>query len=199
MPLDLDELMADDEFDDKTFEGLDCGGANLGGKSFYQCEFRNLSAVEVDLSNCVFEDCNFDGCDLTMAVLKDVSLRGVQFKDSKLMGVDWSLAGGLTFAVGFENCVLSHGSFIDLRMKKTKFIKCRAHETNFAGVDLSGADFAETDLEGARFVGTDLSGADLSTALNYVINPNDNVLKKTRYSMEAALALASRMGVIVKH
>lgn len=60
-----------------------------------------------------------------------------------------------------------------------------------------GGDFTRTDLEGAKFVDTDLTGANLSTAEHYQINPDDNVLRATRYSTEAALALASRMGVIV--
>lgn len=197
MAIDETGLLGGDEFEDEAIEDLDCGGADLRGKSFFQCEFCSVSAIAADMSDCVLEDCQLHGCDLTMAVLKGASLRGVRFVDCKLMGVDWSLVQGLIFEVGFTRCVLSHGSFIDLKMKQTEFIECRAHETNFAGVDLTEADFSRTDLEGAKFVDTNLTGANLSTAEHYEINPDDNVLRSTRYSMEAALALASRMGVIV--
>lgn len=197
MAIDEAELLSGDEFEDEAIEGIDRFSANLSGKSFYQCEFRNVLAVEADLSECVLQNCRLERCDLTMAVLKGASLRGVRFVDCKLMGIDWSPAGGLTFAVGFERCVLSHGTFSDLRMKQTRFIECKAHETNFVGVDLTEADFNRTDLTRAKFIDTNLLGADLSTAVHYEINPENNVLRKTRFSMEAALALASRMGVIV--
>lgn len=197
MAIDEADLLGGDEFEDEAIEGLDLGAADLRGKSFYRCELRSVSAIAVDLSDCVLEDCGLQGCDLTMAVLTGTSFRGVRFVDCKLMGVDWSVVGGLIFAVGFTRCVLSHGSFIDLRMKQTEFIECKAHDTNFAGVDLTEADFTRTDLEGTTFIDTDLSGANLSTAEHYQINPENNVLRATRYSTEAALALASRMGVIV--
>ncbi len=181
-----------DEFVDQNWSALE-----LGSKSFRDCTFRNLAASEVDLRGTLFEDCRFEGSDLTMAKVQQASFRDVEFDSCKLMGIDWSDVRGLTFSVSFTNCVLSHSSFINQRMRKTKFIRCKAHETNFAGVDLTGSDFTGTDLEGARFVGTNLTEADLSEATNYKINPDDNVLRKTRYSLEAALALASRLGVIV--
>ena len=190
-------LLDHDEFEIETFRGGDFAGANLSGKTFFRCELLKLSAKEVNLRDCVFENCLFAGCDLTMAVIAGASFRDVEFKDCKLMGVDWSQVAGLRFSASFLRCILSYGSFIDLRMKKIKIISCRAHETNFAGADLTGADFTDTDLHGARFVGTNLTGADLSKASNYEINPSDNTLRKTRYSPEAALALAERMGVVV--
>ena len=194
---DIQRLLGDDDFDDETFRGGDWTGADLSGKTFFDCELLNLSAREVNLRDCVFEDCRFEGCDLTMAVIVGARFSDVEFVDCKLMGVDWSQVTGLTFSVSYQRCVLSHGSFMDLRMKNIKIIGCRAHETNFAGVDLTGADFADTDLLGAKFVDTNLSGADLSSASNYEINPGDNTLRKTRYSIEAALAMAERMGIVV--
>lgn len=193
----LQRLLGQDDFEGETIRGVDCAAADFSGKTFYDCKLLNLPAREIDLSDCVFEDCRFEGCDLTMAAVAGASFRDVEFVDCKLLGVDWSQIAGLRFSVSYRRCVLSYGTFIELSMKKVRVIDCKAHETNFAGVDLSGADFAETDLLGAKFSGTNLSGADLSSASNYGINPTDNTLRKTRYSMAAALALAEGMGVVV--
>lgn len=195
--LTLDELNAGDEFDSRTIKDIDGSLAELAGKSFYGCEFIGLAVMEADLMDSVFEDCRFLQCDLTMASLRGASLRGVEFNNCKLMGIDWSPAGGLTFSVSFDECILSHCLFTDLRMKDTKITNCKAHEASFAGVDLQGANFSGSDLRAVRFVDTNLEGADLSTAENYAINPDDNRLKDTKFSVEAALALASRLGVIV--
>jgi fluoroquinolone resistance protein len=197
MVLTLDELNKAEEFDSITLKDIDTSLANFSGKSFYGCEFVGLAAMEADLSNSVFEDCRFYQCDLTMVSLLGASLRGVEFRNCKLMGIDWSPAGGLTFSVSFDSCILSHCLFTDLRMKDTQITDCKAHEASFAGVDLQGANFSGCDLRDARFLGTNLEGADLSTAENYMIDPGDNRLRDTKFSVEAALALASKFGVIV--
>ena len=197
MELTLDALHLGNEFESMTLRGVDASLAEFAGKSFYDCEFVGLAAMQVDLNECVFEDCRFFQCDLTIASLRGANLRGVDFRNCKLMGIDWSPAGGLTFAVSFDACILSHCLFTDLRMKETQITNCKAHEASFAGVDLRGANFAGTDLRDARFLETNLEGADLSTATDYVISPEDNRLRDTKFSIEAALALVERFGVIV--
>ena len=197
MVLTVDELNAGEEFDSVMLKDIDTSVANFSGKSFYGCEFVGLAAMEADFSNSVFEDCRFHQCDLTMAKLFNASLRGVQFGHCKLMGIDWSPAGGLTFSVRFDSCILSHCLFTDLRMKDTQITDCKAREASFAGVDLQGANFSGCDLRDARFLETNLERADLSEALNYVIDPEGNRLKDTKFSIEAALALVSKFGVIV--
>lgn len=193
----LQRVLSESEFEAETFADQNWSGAELRDKTFTRCLFRNLTALEATFEGALVEDCRFEGSDLSMIKVKGASFRSAEFEHCKLMGIDWSGVRGLTFAVSFDSCVLSYSSFIDQRMRKTQFRKCKAHETNFAGVDLTGSNFAGSDLEGARFVGTNLTEVDLATAENYVINPSDNTLRKTRYSMEAALALVSRLGVIV--
>ncbi|MFK7897966.1 MAG: pentapeptide repeat-containing protein [Myxococcota bacterium] len=191
------QLLADSEFDEATFIGGDFTHADLRHKTFADCEFRELSAQEADFQHGSFENCRFVGCDLTMARFGDARLLDVEFIDCKLMGVDWSQVGGLVFEAGFERCVLTHCSFIGLTMKKARIQECKADEANFAGTNLEGADFARTNLRGAKFSDTNLTGADLSLAVNYDVNPSDNRLRKTRFSVAAALRVAERMGIVI--
>ncbi len=197
MNLSTEQLATESEFDSQTIRDVDLAAVPLAGKSFYNCDFIGLSAMEASLREVVLEDCRFLRCDLTMATLHGASLRGVHFESCKLMGIDWSPAGGLTFQVSYHECILSHCLFTDLRMKALQITNCKATEASFAGVDLSGADFSGSNLEGARFLDANLEGADLSTAENYAIDPEGNRLKDTKVSVEAALALATRFGVVV--
>jgi len=186
-----------DDFDGVTFEDLDLGGVRLGEKSFRDCRFVKVRWAEAQLAGCTFEDCAFEDCDLTMAKVAGAAFREVAFVRSKLMGVDWTDVRGLVFAVSFEECNLSHATFSDRKMPRTIFRKCRAHEASFAGVDLTKSVFAGSDLRGARFIDTVLVEADLSEAVHYDISPQQNRLRKTKFSEEAALALVAQLGVVV--
>lgn len=186
-----------DDFDGVIFEDLDLVEVPLGEKSFRDCRFAKVRLSEARLAGCTFEDCAFEDCDLTMAKVADAAFREVAFLRSKLMGIDWTDVRGLAFAVSFEECNLSHATFSDRKMPRTIFRQCRAHEASFAGVDLTKSVFTGTDLRGARFIDTILVEADLSEAVHYDISPQQNRLRKTKFSQEAALALVAQLGVVV--
>jgi fluoroquinolone resistance protein len=197
MSVDRDRLSANASFEDELFADLDCGGLDLGGKSFQQCVFSRVRLAEAKLEGCTFEDCELEDCDITMAHVDKAAFRDVRFRRCKLMGIDWTGVRGIAFVVSFEECTLSYGTFADQKMQGTLFRDCKAHEVAFMGVDLSKAVFHGTDLLGARFMDTVLVDADLSTAVHYHIAPQQNRLKRTKFSQEAALALAEELGVIV--
>lgn len=194
-----DELVRDPDWQDATFSELEVSAVDLGGKSFQRCVFRKVRLAEANLRRCTFEECEFDGCDLTMAVIEGAAFREVAFLRSKLMGLDWTRVRGVAFVVSFTECNLSHCTFADRNMRETVFRECRAHDAVFAGVDLTRAVFTGTDLRGARFMDTILVEADLSEAVNYEISPQQNRLRKTKFSQEAALALVADLGVVVPH
>lgn len=191
------DVLANAECVEEVFTSLDLSGATLVDRSFRGCRFERVRCAEASVCGTIFEDCVFTDCDLTLLQVAGASFRGVEFVRSKLMGIDWTDIRGLAFAVGFDTCVVSHCSFVDRKMHGAVFKDCKAHETNFMGVDLTKAVFDGTDLAGARFMDTVLVDADLSRALNYVVDPRHNRLQRTRFSVEAALALVGELGVIV--
>lgn len=190
-------ILDQEDLENMVFSDQDLLGIDLRGKSFASCRFDNLRLTEVPLSDCTFEDCVFESCDLTMAKVSGAAFHEVLFQRSKLMGIDWTPVRGLIFTVTFDGCNLTHATFAQRKMCGTHFLDCKAHEVTFLSVDLSQAVFAGSDLLGARFIDTELNEADLSQARNYQINPQQNRLRKTRFSQEAAIALAGEMGVIV--
>lgn len=191
-------LLAEDEHDDDAFVGISCPKLDLRGKRFTGCTFEGLHAPEAQLESAVFSDCTFVRCDLTMARVAECSFRGASFERSKMMGIDWSLARDLIFDVSFDTCILSYGSFVKRRMREVRIVGCTAHETDFSEADLTSADFSRTDLRDARFSRTNLTRANLSSAEHYRIDPTENTLKGTRFSVEAAMALVATLGIVVE-
>ncbi len=190
-------LLSEDEFEDESFSGGALPGLDLRKKRFSGCRFSAMSVNEAQLQACVLDDCSFERCDLSMAQLADCSFRGVRFENTKLMGVDWTVARDLLFDVSFEECVLSYGVFVKRKMRQTKIIRCVAHEADFSGADLTEADFSGTDLRDARFSRTVLVKTNLASATHYHIRPADNRLKQTRFSMEAGLHTLAELGIVV--
>lgn len=190
-------LASDDEIEGETFSGLTQPKLNLRGKRLSGCSFEGMTLPELQLEGSVLTECRFVRCDLTMAKLTDCSLRDVSFEWTKLMGIDWSAARDLIFDVSFQSCVLSYGVFVKRRLRDVKLLDCVAHEADFSQADLTGADLSGSDLRDARFEGTNLTRADLGSAREYRIRPGENVLKQTRFSMEAALEVIKDLGIVV--
>ncbi|MDR3711988.1 MAG: pentapeptide repeat-containing protein [Puia sp.] len=177
---------------DKTFENTDYAGKRVGGREFQDCLFRKCDFSDSDFSGCRFIDCLFESCNLSMMKCRGTTFNDVSFKQSKILGMNFSECGDFSFVVGFDNCVLDYSSFMGRKMTKTKFVKCSLKEVNFTQTLLSGSVFGESDLSGAVFNETDLVSADFSTALHFSIDPSLNNIKKAMFSMEGLPGLLTR-------
>lgn len=80
-------------------------------------------------------------------------------------------------------------SFSGLNLKNTVFEGCEILECDFIQTDLSEVDFENSDLRGSRFQNCNLSLTSFKTAVNYSIDPNENALKKTKFSMPEVIGL----------
>jgi uncharacterized protein YjbI with pentapeptide repeats len=190
-------LNSADDFEEETFVGGSFPGLDLRRKRFARCRFEAVGMDQALLQEAVLDECTFVRCDLSMASVAECSFRDVRFENTKLMGVNWTVARDLLFDVSFAECVLSYGVFADRKMRKTDLVDCTAHEVDFSGADLTEANFSGTDLRDAVFYRTKLAHANLSSALNYRISPADNRLNKTRFSMEAGLDTLRQLGIVV--
>lgn len=83
-------------------------------------------------------------------------------------------------------------------LRSINIIKCSAQNVDFVETDLTKAVFTETDLSGSKFSRTNLSYADFSESINYNIDPNNNKLRKTVFSLPDAVSLLSTFDIIIK-
>jgi fluoroquinolone resistance protein len=188
-----EQLAEGDSFDEETFVGLDLAGADLGGKAFTGCTFRNVKLPESRWARARLEDCTFEACDLTRLAPAEMALRGVQFNRCKMMGVDWTGVGEYP-DLNFADCNLDYCTFTSLRLRKTAFVQCSLVEASFVDADLTEARFNSCRLTGARFERCDLRKASFAGSQDLLLDPATNQVKGASIPIEAALLLAVSFG-----
>jgi uncharacterized protein YjbI with pentapeptide repeats len=151
--------------------------------------FKNTNFSNRDLDSFEFVDCTFMGCDFSMSKLSNAVLTRVKFLNCKLLGVDFSVCSSFAFSVSFDECLMNYILFHKNDLRKTKFKTCQIKEANFFETNLNSAKFENCDLSDTIFDRCDFSKADFRTASNYIINPNDNSIKKAQFSYPGLLGL----------
>jgi len=149
---------------------------------YEKCTFMNCTFTNSDLSDAVFIACEFRRCDLSLVKVVNTAFRVVKFQDCKILGVRFEVCNNFLLALEFENCNLDLTSFYKLRIRGTIFRSCSLHEADLTEADLTQSVFEYCDLAGATFGHTILEGADFTTAGNFSIDPENNRLKKARFS-----------------
>ena len=190
--------MHDTYIEDREFKNEDFTQQMLHVANYEYCRFVGCNFSECDLSEFAFLECEFENCNLGMVNLTDSSLREIKFKNCKMVGVDFSVCEKLLFEVDFEGCHLDYASFHKLKLKSRAFAKCSLKEAYFAEADLSKSTLDECDLQGAIFEFTNLEEANLTTSINYTINPENNRIKKARFSISGLPGLLTSYEIVVE-
>lgn len=193
---DLESLLRGSSFEDRTFTGLEMQEAELAGKEFAGCTFVGCKAQETRWRGCRLEDCVFERCDLTQARPAGMVAGKLQFRECKLMGVEWTELGRFA-SLAFHECTLQFASFLRLSLCRTQFVDCTISEANFFEVDLGEADFRGSSLAGSVFRGCKLRKADFSAATGVFIDPTANEAREAIVPVESAVLLAMHLGLRV--
>jgi len=190
--------MSKEQLKDQVFEKTDYSNKKIEDSEFESCKFINCNFSNADLSYVSFIDCSFDNCNLSMIKLYNTGLRDVRFVNSKIIGVDFSECTEFNFTVSFNQCCLDYSYFQKNALKKSMFADCSIKEANFTKSDLSGAVFSHCDFTGTVFHQNNLSGADLRSAENFVINPENNKIKKALFSRYNIIGLVQKYDIVIE-
>ena len=71
-------------------------------------------------------------------------------------------------------------------------------DVDFTETDLTKSHFSNTDLTDAIFYRTMLKEANLFTALNYIIDPELNNIRKAKFSMHGLSGLLSKYDIVIE-
>jgi hypothetical protein len=162
------------------------------------CVFNGCNFSDADLSGYKFNDCTFKACNLSLVKLNKTAFREVTFKDCKMLGLRFDTCNDLGLSFMFENCQLNHSSFFRIRIKKTIFRNCQLQETDFTETDLTSSVFDNCDLSQANFDRSILEGCDLRSSYNYSIDPENNRIKKARFSIQGVAGLLEKYGIEIE-
>lgn len=181
----------------QTFSNLKFSNTSILEKDFEGCSFKKCTFIEVGFHTCKFLDTQFDDCVLSAVKPLNSSFMEVTFKDSKVMGVDWTKAKSIHF-LSFFNSQIDYSNFSFLKLPKLVLKQCTAREVDLTEADLTDSNFECTDFEGAKFHKTNLSKANFKKAFNYLIDFQTNTLKKTEFSMPEVVSLLKNLDIIIK-
>ncbi|EFK58623.1 pentapeptide repeat-containing protein [Sphingobacterium spiritivorum] len=191
--------MSEQYTQDETFERMDYTSLALAKGEYDNCTFINCNFAEQDLSGFKFIDCSFKHCNLSLVRLEKTALRDIIFEDSKMIGIRYENCLDFGLAFSFTRCQLHHSSFYGLSLKKIVFKECSLQEIDFSESDLSQAVFENCDLLRANFYHTNLEKADFRSACNYSIDPENNKLKKARFSVSGIAGLLDKYNLQIEH
>jgi len=147
------------------------------------CVFNSCDFYNADLSGYKFIECEFRDCNLSLAKISNVIFRDIKFRDCKMLGMMFNNCNSFGFSAGFENCNLNHASFYQRKMKGFIFRNTNLTEVDFTESDLTQAMFDGCDFTGAIFDRTNLEKADFQSSFNYFIDPQNNKIKKAKFSL----------------
>ena len=182
-------------FDDQEFKGINYTGQKLTQTefdhcSFLDCDFSDADLSESDLANCTFENCNFSNAKLAGAGMKDV-----RFIVCKLIGMNFHACSNFLFSASFRKCILDYSIFQEKKLKKIQFSECSLKDVDFSGADLMLAVFHNCDLQRAVFHQCNLEGVDFRSAINYSIDPEQNKIKKAKFSYSGISGLLEKYNI----
>ncbi len=187
------------EYWSKNFDGLDFSSKQICSTEFEACTFKGCDFSDAVLKRCKFIDCEFVACNLSVVNIEYSRFFDVIFRDSKLIGVNWTRVDWPNMAfsspIKFYKCIVNDSSFFGLKMQEIVLEECKAHRVDFREGDFSSANFTYTDLSSCLFGGTDLSDADFSEATDYDIDIHQNILRGARFNRFEAVRLLESLEI----
>lgn len=103
--------------------------------------------------------------------------------------MDFSKCDKLGVDFNFDGCLVSLCNFSTLTLNSVKFCDCQIFNCDFLDVDLTKSTFENSYFKNTRFIDCNLSFVSFKHSVNYNIDPNRNVFKKTKFSMPEAINL----------
>jgi uncharacterized protein YjbI with pentapeptide repeats len=166
---------------------------------FHSCTFVGADLHEALARNTRFVDCRFEGSDLSLWRPTDSSLGGSQFKDCRMLGIDWTLATWPPVSLHdpnqFLRCDLSMGTFANLDLGPVVFEECRLREVSFREARMLGARLDGSDCLGADFQSADLREAGLMNVDGLLVDPRTTELAGATVDAATGVAILEMLGI----
>ena len=168
-------------------------------KGIYElCTFSGCNFNSTNLNDMRFIDCAINDCNLSLASINNTAFRNIKFTNCKLLGLNFESCNNLGFEVGFKNCILDHCSFYKLRLKKTIFEETSLIEADFTETNLQDSVFNNCELNGTIFDRTNLERADFTTSKNFIIDPENNKIKRAKFSLAGLAGLVAKYDIKIE-
>ena len=180
--------------EDKTFSKIGLVDI-VAVNTFENCRFLNCDFSGANFSGKLFIDCRFEDCNLSLISTVSTGLQNIRFRHCKLSGANFTRCNDFLLEMHFENCILDNAIFFKKKNKKGIFKDCSLIETDFTEADLTDAKFDNCNLHRAFFERTILKNADISTSYNFIIDTDNNDIKKAKFSAQGLPGLLAKYDI----
>lgn len=184
--------------ENKTYTKVDFTEMPLQKGEYEGCVFINCNFSGIDLSETKFIDCSFTSCNLSLINLANTVFRDCLFKECKMTGLRFDDCNGYGLDFSFEHCQLNYSSFYKRKLRKIVFRHTLLREVDFSECDLTSSTFDHCDLTDAKFENTILEKADFRTSYNYTIDPENNRLRKAKFSLHEIIGLLRKYDIEIE-
>ncbi|NVK52651.1 MAG: pentapeptide repeat-containing protein [Flavobacteriaceae bacterium] len=181
-----------------NFEKIDFFETGIQKGEYDRCTFINCNFENVHASNIEFVECEFVNCNFSNANVKATAFKEVLFDHCKMIGIKFFECDSFLLQFKFTNCQLDFSSFYQLKIPNTHFTNCNLEEVDFTETQLQQAVFDSCNLNKAIFDNTTIERADLRTATNIQINPENNKLKGAKFSKNNIVGLLYKYQISIE-
>ena len=166
--------------------------------AFRQVVFENCRFMGCKFDEAEFVDVRFISCDFSNTSIVDTYFKNCSFNGFKAVGTDFY--GSNMRHVSFENCTVTDAGFDAVRMSYIRTKHVDFTRSGFSKCNIINADWKDTCFQEANFFKTSLMGMDLSDCNleGIIISDGKEELRGAVVNMFQALALAKRLGVVIK-
>jgi len=179
-----------EESENKTFRSEDFSGRSLNNLSFTNCLFERCNFTESSWINAIFCSCLFKNCNISLVDLRGCRIQEVLFEECKIVGAEFLKCNtDFIFSMDAKKTFIQYCNFSELDMKKTSFEGSKIYDGTFINTCLTEVNFSDTDLKGTLFRRCNLNKSNFCGALNYVIDPLSNKIKKAKFSFPEVIGL----------
>jgi fluoroquinolone resistance protein len=185
-------------YKDQVFEKIALPRRGSIDTQFENCTFQNCDFTEADFFGCDFLKCTFKQCNLSMVKFGHIGFDKVQFDECKMIGADFSHTKDFLFSIDFSNCILDYAAFMKKKNRKAKFVNCSLKGADFSEADLTLSIFEKCDLGTAVFMRSILNSVNFASSYNFNIDPEKNILRKAKFSLDGLPGLLANYGIIVE-
>lgn len=193
------EIQDSEQYFEASLEKLDLPDAEYHDIEFEDCRFADCNFSGARFRNCKFINCDFLRCNLSLVDISGSRLFGVGFKETKLVGVDWTRADWPVFHSDFElrfqHCVLNDASFHGLTLNELVLENCKLHDVDFREGDFRDSSMTGCDFTHSLFMRSNLGNVDFTESTGYAIDVLNNEIKGAKFSRYEALSLLDGLGV----
>lgn len=186
--------MNDSYFLDREFSNIN----TLEPGEYESCKFINCNFAECDLSKFEFINCQFINCNLSLIITYKTHFRDVHFATCKMLGIRFNDSQNVGLSISFNNCLLNHSTFYNLKIRKTDFVNCQMHECDFSETDLRESIFNNCDLFNTQFDRSNLESCDFRNSYNYRIDPETNKIRNAKFSLLGVKGLLTKYQIHIE-